>query len=395
MTIKGHHILGKLSRNLDKTAPRNCEARLTWELREREQGRVEFSARGEVWNHMRSDIISSGQNVDKLAALFPHDKRAQRIRETWELYHLNGMNAGTREQSAALEKGRKKILQQMRREGDASKLFYSDGAPNWYAIAHQFGHGALYMGPYDVDNQILAEAGLLEVPVTDELRAAALGGLPDGATTYKYGSRWLYYPIPEETLALIRNEFLLTDEDMYTTSADADEEPDRDLLAELGLTVDAVFIPWSQSRNTKEKQPSLNWCVTLKKDGHPVLLTDYMAGSAYCPAYSNRTLKRVHGSNSSDFALAIRQECETGREWKQYGHGKPILPDTKQVIASLLLDASSILNSAGLEDWCNEFGYDADSRKARKMFDTCMAHALAFRAAVGADKFQELQESVS
>lgn len=379
---KGFHILGKLSRNCDKTAPRNCEARLTWELREGEQGRLEFSAHGEVWNPLHTDIVVGGQCVDTLAALFPRDKRAQRIREVWEKYHLNGMNAGTREQSAALEKGRAELVERMRKEPDAKDLFYHDNSPNWYVIARKLGKAS----SYDVDCDILREAGLLEVPVTEELRAAALGGLPEGATTYKYGSRWIYYPIPDDVIALIRAGFIVGEE---TGAPDPSEqgEQDRDLIAELGLTVESTFIPFSQSRNKGNKEPSLNWEVTLKRNGRHVLTALYSAGAAHCPAYKVK--------DAYEKKRAVSMECETGKVVRVKSFGptltdKKIEPNARDVIASLLLDANA-LDAGTFEEWAREYGYDADSISARAIYDQCVQHALAFRAAVGAQAFDELR----
>ena len=59
-----------------------------------------------------------------------------------------------------------------------------------------------------------------------------------------------------------------------------------DTAAKLGLTMTADFVPWSLSRNAGEKDPSLNWKITLHKDGRPFLTTDYMAGSGHCPSYN-------------------------------------------------------------------------------------------------------------
>lgn len=42
-------------------------------------------------------------------------------------------------------------------------------------------------------------------------------------------------------------------------------------LDALGLTVESVFVPWSRSRNKGEKSPSLNWIVTVKRNGKDVL----------------------------------------------------------------------------------------------------------------------------
>jgi hypothetical protein len=47
---------------------------------------------------------------------------------------------------------------------------------------------------------------------------------------------------------------------------------------ELGLTMEAKFIPFSLSRNKDEKHANLNWLVTIKRNGRDVLATDYSAG---------------------------------------------------------------------------------------------------------------------
>ena len=77
------------------------------------------------------------------------------------------------------------------------------------------------------------------------------------------------------------------------------------LAAELGLTMTTVFVPWSMSRNKGEKQPSLNWMVTLHLAGKPILTTDYMAGSGHCPSYRQGRLTIAQDK-------AIRSECERG-----------------------------------------------------------------------------------
>ena len=50
--------------------------------------------------------------------------------------------------------------------------------------------------------------------------------------------------------------------------------------AKHGATMTAEFIPFSQSRNKGDKSPSLNWRVTIQRNGRAVLTTDYSAGCA-------------------------------------------------------------------------------------------------------------------
>lgn len=353
---KGRHVLGKLSRNCDKSAPRNCEAALTWELRQ-DGDKLEFSACGEVWNHLKTDIVRGGQCVAELAAMFPRDVLAQRIAATHAAYHLNGMNAGTPEQMA-------------------------------HARATEEAHRWDYAKVCDE----LRAAGLYEVPVTDELRASALGGLDAGATVYRYGSRWLHFAIPAEVVALIQRGFTVNDSEELRADPEEAGEPERDLIAEAGLTVASVFVPWSQSRNKGERMPSLNWRVTLQCKGRDVLTCDYSAGSAHCPA-DKRKFNTPGMAPAMEKGDAIRSECETGRRfitrWKQ---GEAIKPDSRAVISSLLHDAS-VLDAGSFADWVADMGMDADSITARRVYDECIAHAVAFRAAVGPAMFAALVES--
>lgn len=389
---KGRHILGKLSRNCDLSAPRNCEAALTWELRRLDTGKLEFSASGEVWNHIKSDIIHGGQCVDELADLFPRDRIAQRIRETWAAYHLNGMNPGTPEQMRAAEEGRARIVAKMQREPDAHTLFHLDKSPNWYAIAERLGLDKMD-GHYGVTCYVLEEAGARDVPVTDELRASALGGLPEGATTYRYGSRHLHSELPAHVVDLIRAGFKVPGENGETDPTASETAPHP--FDVLGLDVTSVFIPWSRSRNAKEKAPSLNWRCTLTHKGVPLFSFDYSAGSAHCPAHKNASLKTC---GPRDFEAGVREECERGHAVKRvfslgsFVHGDAIKPDRVQVIDCLLRDASAC--DMSFADWCAECGYDTDSISARRAYDELSEQGHTLRAAIGRAAFDDLRAAL-
>ena len=137
----------------------------------------------------------------------------------------------------------------------------------------------------------------------------------------------------------------------------------RRVAGELGLTMGAVFVPWSQSRNKGEKYPSLNWLVTLRRNGRDVLTTYYMAGSGHCPAYKRlgKDRKTVNGDR------LIRYECETGRN-SDYGVvDKHINPAIEDVLYSLVSDAS-VLDAGGFEGWAGDLGYATDSRKAEQVY---------------------------
>lgn len=157
----------------------------------------------------------------------------------------------------------------------------------------------------------------------------------------------------------------------------------------LGLSIDCAFVPFSQSRNAKEKWQSLNWRVTLKRNGRDILETDYSQGIAHCPAYS---IKGKYGQ-----ANAIAIEIEKGRIAKKaFGDGryfesrKPIAPPSlADVLSSLCMD-SDVLNYANFEQWAKNFGYDPDSRKGEAIYRQCLEIALTLRAAIGDADLSEL-----
>jgi hypothetical protein len=163
------------------------------------------------------------------------------------------------------------------------------------------------------------------------------------------------------------------------------------MMVELGLTVEAVFVPFSQSRHKAQKDPCLNWKVTLKRGEKAILTTDYSAGMAHCPSYERRITIYVKE--------LIDAECERG---KTKFHGalgvrdsmadQRILPDPADVLYSLLLDAE-VLNYGSFEDWASECGYDPDSRKAEKTYRACMEIALKMRNGIGDYDVMRLREA--
>lgn len=166
------------------------------------------------------------------------------------------------------------------------------------------------------------------------------------------------------------------------------EQPDYKLAAkELnqfasrhGLTISTIFIPWSKSRNAREKHPSFHWLVTILHNGKPVLTTDYMMGCAHAPSYKQ-------GRNDVDHWAAVRRECESGRRW----NGKPIEPPLVYILSSLAMD-SGVLDHAIFESWGADLGYGPDSRKGEAIYRKCLEHALALRSALGDAELNVMRE---
>jgi hypothetical protein len=168
-------------------------------------------------------------------------------------------------------------------------------------------------------------------------------------------------------------------------------------MKELGLSLSYKFVPFSMSRNKAEKQPSLNWLVTLTK-GSQALTTDYSAGCGHCPA-----CKRPLAKNTSyDKRLkqeAIAEECERGKPlrwtvlgWMPPNGAKAILPKDADVMHSLSLDAS-VLDAGTFESWASELGWDTDSRAAEATYRACLDIALKLRSMIGDAGLRLLQDA--
>ncbi len=50
-------------------------------------------------------------------------------------------------------------------------------------------------------------------------------------------------------------------------------------------------------------------------------------------------------------------------------------PDTGEVLECLASDAAGIENARNFDDWCAEYGYDTDSRKAHRTYTICQREA--------------------
>ncbi len=65
-----------------------------------------------------------------------------------------------------------------------------------------------------------------------------------------------------------------------------------------------------------------------------------------------------------------------------YGH-HGAEPDVASVLDCIASDAAGVANAQSFEDWCGDYGYDADSRKAEKTYKACEHQAARLQAFLG------------
>ena len=133
-------------------------------LQENNDGSVCFTASGEVWNHIHTDIVAGGQmlDADELLEIEAKSKLFKTIKELWQKYHLNALHAGTPEQEEDL----RTAYQKCRESGNFDVLSYH----------YDFTEACEY----------LKSIGLYEVEYD--------------VKPYRYGSGWINNPIPKDDL---------------------------------------------------------------------------------------------------------------------------------------------------------------------------------------------------
>lgn len=171
------------------------------------------------------------------------------------------------------------------------------------------------------------------------------------------------------------------------------------LIESLGLSYSAQFVPFSQSRNKDEKQPSLNWKVTIAKGNHSSqqLTTDYMQGIGHLPGFSYSASTKIAEHANVEYAVEsgkwdARHDKAGFRTIPQFQWKAIKPPELIDVLYSLVLD-SDVINYSSFEDWADCFGYDADSRQAEKINNDCLQIALKLRSILGDSTMQKLQEA--
>lgn len=64
-------------------------------------------------------------------------------------------------------------------------------------------------------------------------------------------------------------------------------------------------------------------------------------------------------------------------------------PTLAEVLGCLASDAAGFANAQSFEDWCSEYGYDTDSRKAERTFKIVKREAAKLRKLLGSDAAYE------
>lgn len=96
-------------------------------------------------------------------------------------------------------------------------------------------------------------------------------------------------------------------------------------------------------------------------------------GQSYTAQYSMGAAHRVYTTPNGRRGKPVQFKyngCYSVDEYTDLGWSVPNIPEVLDVLNCLILDADSVEYN-GFEEWCEEFGFNTDSIKAKKSYDQC------------------------
>lgn len=135
-------------------------------------------------------------------------------------------------------------------------------------------------------------------------------------------------------------------------------------VADNGISLKAT---WADRNPHMDSRDMDHWKVVLRRD----------------------TDKAVIVNGAVDMTRSDKRRVMTTYFSKGYGHNGA-KPTATEVLSCLASDAAGLENNNSFEDWCDEYGYDTDSRKAEKTYKACKHIASRLRTFLGDDLYNQL-----
>lgn len=181
-----------------------------------------------------------------------------------------------------------------------------------------------------------------------------------------------------------------------TTNTNAIEQA----LSALGLSFDVLSGPVGEFTDNWQK---IAYNLAIKYHDHVIFETPYGLGIGYVKlpepdSYHARYAPAMSGDEAqmletwtrkphADFKDKLLQAQVTAKLAK----AQKVAPTLADVFYSLSMD-SDVLDAGPFESWASDLGYNDDSMKAKRIYDTCITHALALRGAIGEDGLRALRD---
>ena len=96
------------------------------------------------------------------------------------------------------------------------------------------------------------------------------------------------------------------------------------------------------------------------------------------------------GPGSRHWLVTLRAGRFSMRVPFSQGSAHTEAPTAADVLNCLADDAAGFENARSFDEWCSEYGYDTDSRKAERIYKTVARQSARLRAMLGQDNYEAL-----
>lgn len=112
------------------------------------------------------------------------------------------------------------------------------------------------------------------------------------------------------------------------------------------------------------------------------IFTDYLGFKSVFTHYDQKT-------KMDKFIVVMGNETfEFGKGTGLRKNGRPVPPTITEFLICISMDCQ--VGEMGFEEFCSEFGYDSDSRKAYKMWEDCKENQKKMKKILGPEGYEEL-----
>jgi hypothetical protein len=105
--------------------------------------------------------------------------------------------------------------------------------------------------------------------------------------------------------------------------------------------------------------------------------------------YADANPNMQNETEMNHYKVVLKSKGKQLTTFFSMGLGLTREPETENVLDCLASDASGYENAQSFEDWCSEYGYDTDSRKAEKTFNIIAKQAKQLERFLGSRETYE------
>lgn len=141
-----------------------------------------------------------------------------------------------------------------------------------------------------------------------------------------------------------------------------------------------------------EGLPMLKWNALFTNKRGQSEAFDYFTGHGCGPQPTEAELRRLDpiiANVPKHNRCNLLDKTAIPRIMLRYAQKRGWTPDPVEILWSIARDGDALEST--LEDWASEFGYDADSRKAEKIYRACQDNALRLRKILSRDQIETLR----